>query len=65
MPYKSTAQMKFMHAKHPEIAKKWDKKYGVPKGMPMHVAIKKGRKVKKNKKSYANTPNRFTNGTNQ
>ena len=25
MPYKSEAQRKFMHAKHPEIAKKWDK----------------------------------------
>ena len=24
-PYVSEAQRKFMHAKHPEIAKKWDK----------------------------------------
>ena len=24
MPYKSEAQRKFMHAKHPEIAKRWD-----------------------------------------
>ena len=28
MPFKSEAQRRFMHAKHPEIAKKWDKKYG-------------------------------------
>jgi hypothetical protein len=28
MPYKSEKQRKFMHAKHPQIAKKWDKKYG-------------------------------------
>jgi hypothetical protein len=28
MPYKSEKQRKFMHAKHPEIAAKWDKKYG-------------------------------------
>jgi len=28
MPYKSAKQRRFMHAKHPEIAKKWDKKYG-------------------------------------
>lgn len=28
MPYRSTSQRKFMHAVHPEIAVKWDKKYG-------------------------------------
>ncbi len=28
MPYKSEKQRKFMHAKHPDIAKRWDKKYG-------------------------------------
>jgi hypothetical protein len=28
MPYKSEKQRRYMHAKHPEIAKKWDKKYG-------------------------------------
>jgi len=28
MPYVSEKQRKFMHAKHPSIAKKWDKKYG-------------------------------------
>jgi len=35
MPYKSEKQRKFLHAKHPEIAKRWDKKYGSkikPKG---------------------------------
>lgn len=26
--------MKFMHAKHPEIAKRWDKKYDTPKSLP-------------------------------
>ena len=25
MPYKSDKQRKFMHAKHPEIAKRWDR----------------------------------------
>jgi hypothetical protein len=25
MPYKSAAQRRFMHAKHPKIAKRWDK----------------------------------------
>lgn len=28
MPYRSAKQRRYMHAKHPEIAKKWDKKYG-------------------------------------
>lgn len=28
MPYRSKKQRAFMHAKHPEIAKKWDAKYG-------------------------------------
>ncbi|HEY6021258.1 MAG TPA: hypothetical protein VIY48_15550 [Candidatus Paceibacterota bacterium] len=28
MPYKSDAQRKFMHAKHPDIAKRWDKETG-------------------------------------
>lgn len=28
MPYKSAKQRAFMHARLPEIASKWDKKYG-------------------------------------
>jgi hypothetical protein len=28
MPYKSEKQRKFMYANHPEIAKRWSKKYG-------------------------------------
>lgn len=28
MPYRSEKQRRFMHAKHPKIAKRWDKKYG-------------------------------------
>jgi len=34
MPYRSEKQRGFMHAKHPEIAKRWDEEYGgkvVPK----------------------------------
>ena len=27
-PYKSEKQRKFMHAKHPEIAERWDREYG-------------------------------------
>ena len=36
MPYKSDKQRKFMHARHPKIAAKWDKKYG--------GKVKKGKK---------------------
>jgi hypothetical protein len=28
MPYKSEKQRKYLHAKEPALAKKWDKKYG-------------------------------------
>lgn len=28
MPYRSTKQRRYMHAKKPKIAKRWDKKYG-------------------------------------
>jgi len=28
MPYRSEKQRRYMHAKHPEIAERWDKKYG-------------------------------------
>ena len=34
MPYRSEKQRRFMHARHPEIAARWDKEYGgriVPK----------------------------------
>lgn len=28
MPYRSKKQRRYMHAKHPKIAKRWDRKYG-------------------------------------
>ncbi len=28
MPYRSKRQRRYMHAVHPDIAEKWDKKYG-------------------------------------
>jgi hypothetical protein len=28
MPYKSEKQRKYLHAKEPKLAAKWDKKYG-------------------------------------
>ena len=36
MPFRSVKQRKYLWAKHPEIAKKWTKKYG--------SKIKKGKK---------------------
>jgi hypothetical protein len=49
MPYKSDKQRKFMHAKHPDIAAKWDEKYGgkvkksawgvITKGSPDQSAV--------------------------
>lgn len=40
MPFKSEAQRKFMYAKHPKIAKKWQKKTGKKK-LPKKVRKKK------------------------
>jgi hypothetical protein len=28
MPYRSAKQRRYMHAKHPEIAARWDAEYG-------------------------------------
>lgn len=28
MPYESDKQRRYMHAKHPKIAARWDRKYG-------------------------------------
>lgn len=50
MPFKSQAQRGFMYAKHPEIAKRWEKE--TPKGkLPEHsmqsIAKKRLAKMKK------------------
>jgi len=42
MPFKSKAQMRYMFAKHPDIAARWEDKYGISKNMPQH--IKKSKK---------------------
>ena len=34
MPFKSKAQMRFLFKTNPKLAKKWSKKYGVPKNLP-------------------------------
>jgi hypothetical protein len=40
MPFQSKKQQGYMFAKHPKIAKKWEKKYGIRKNLPKY---KKGR----------------------
>jgi hypothetical protein len=40
MPYRSAKQRAFMHARHPEIAARWDAKYG-GKIVPKKKAAKK------------------------
>lgn len=44
MPFKSQAQRRFLFSQHPDIAKKWIDKYGMPKELP--------EKVKKSKSKY-------------
>lgn len=44
MPFKSKQQRKFMYAKHPEMAKKWEEK--TPKGKSLPKKVKKSSKSK-------------------
>jgi hypothetical protein len=36
-----------MYSQHPEIAKRWEDKYGIPKNLPKHVKRKAKKKVRK------------------
>ena len=45
MPFKSKAEVAWMEINKPEMAHRWEKKYGVPKNLPEHVKVK----VNKNK----------------
>lgn len=40
MPFQSKSQERFLYAKHPEIAKKWQKEHGQPKNLPEHKGFK-------------------------
>jgi len=44
MPYRSAKQRRFMHARHPDIAKRWDAEYG-GKIVPKKKKRKKGRRI--------------------
>lgn len=43
MPFKSEAQRKFMHAKHPGIAKRWEDEGGTAGHLPAHARDTKGK----------------------
>lgn len=38
MPFKSEAQRKMMYAKHPEVAKRWEKETPKGKALPKKVS---------------------------
>lgn len=42
MPYKSERQRRYMHAKHPEVAERWDRKYGSKVKKQKRTRKKKG-----------------------
>ena len=44
MPYKSKAQMRYLHAANPKLAKEWDQKYDAPKDLPEKVGLSKPKK---------------------
>jgi hypothetical protein len=44
MPYKSAAQRRFMHARHPDIAARWDAEERKTKGKKKPASKKRGKK---------------------
>ena len=58
MPFKSEKQRKFMHWKHPEIAKRWDKE--IKKELPEYAPMdEKGRYPrKKHEEQYKHIKNK-------
>lgn len=45
MPYKSKAQMAYMHIHHPKIAARWDKEYESSDNLPEHVKHRNFRNI--------------------
>lgn len=41
MPYKSAKQLRYMHARHPDIAKRWDREYGSTGKLPLYSRKKR------------------------
>lgn len=40
MPFRSSAQRRFLYAKHPDIAERWEKEFPNQTGLPEHVKKK-------------------------
>lgn len=38
MPFRSEAQRRYLFARHPDIAERWAREYGTPKGLPARIA---------------------------
>ena len=53
MPFRSFKQQQYMFMKHPEIAKKWAKKYGTKKKPEGYKLTSMAKKARKRKKQYA------------
>ncbi|HEX7025378.1 MAG TPA: hypothetical protein VF187_11225 [Gemmatimonadales bacterium] len=51
MPFRSQAQMRFLFARHPEIARRWARLYGIPKNLPEHRRAAIARRLKRGKRS--------------
>jgi hypothetical protein len=50
MPFRSKSQQRWMYANRPEMAAKWEDKYGIPNNLPEHKkAIMSALKKRKNK----------------
>lgn len=47
MPYKSMKQMRYLHARKPKIAKRWDEEYGSPGKLPEMAALEEMGPMKK------------------
>jgi hypothetical protein len=41
VPFRSRAQLRYMFARHPRIARRWADEYGVPKDLPERASSKR------------------------
>lgn len=41
MPFKSRAQLRYLFARHPRIALRWARTYGIPRSMPKRAKSKR------------------------
>jgi len=52
MPFKSKKQMRYLFWRHPDIARRWVRRYGIPRNLPEKVkrklkALKRYKKEKR------------------